>query len=258
MKTIIFFMIACIPLLGFVQNDLEKGLAFNEKTLGKIPHKYDFYTEQLQSGTTFQELKSTNDSIEKSYIHWDVSMGTFIPTNKAKLIGVKPTIGASFGLIYKRMTYDFTLDIRFGSTKNEYQLATTDMTDHYLGGYAGIDLLRDIWSNKKNQMLIGAGVGVDVFEIVPGEYAYRDQSFWEILLFGYDTDNTITIKESKNIYTANFNFGLMYRFYYNKKNYLGIRYRYNIVNYNSRKVLTELTGNFHAITLSFGGGILDF
>jgi len=244
-------IIACFPLLGFAQNDFENGIVFNENTFVRNPFKYGFNTEQL---------KSIDDSISKTFVHWDLSIGTFIPTNNAKLIGVKPTFGASFGLIYKRMTYDLTLDFRFGNTKNEYQLANTDMTDHYFGGYAGIDILRDIWSNKKNQMLIGAGVGLDVFEIVPGEYKYRDPSFWEILLFGYDSYDTATttIKNPKNIFTPNFNFGLMYRFYFNGKNYFGIRYRYNIVDYNSKKVLTDLTGNFHSITLNFGGSILDF
>lgn len=219
-KVLIF---ACIPLLGFAQNDFENGIVFNENTLVRNPFKYDLHTLKLKSDTKSQELKSTNDSIRKTFVHWDLSIGTFIPTNKAKLIGVKPTFGASFGLIYKRMTYDLTLDFRFGNTKNEYQLANTDMTDHYFGGYAGIDILRDIWSNKKNQILIGAGVGLDVFEIVPGEYKYRDPSFWEILLFGYDSYDTITttIKDPKNIFTPNFNFGLMYRFYYNTKIILG-------------------------------------
>ena len=203
--------------------------------------------------TKTQELKSFNDSIKKSFVHWDVSFGAFIPTNNAKLLGVKPTFGASVGLIHKRMTYDFTFDIRFVNTNNEYQLANGDMSNHYFGGYVGIEVLRDIWSNNKNQFLILGGIGLDMFEIKSG--VYRNPKWWEILFFN---EETVTVKDPVTIFSPNINFGAMYRYYYKGKNYFGIKYKYNIVNYNSRKILTDVTGNFHSITLSFGGGILDY
>ncbi|WP_370477248.1 hypothetical protein [Tamlana flava] len=228
-------IITLIPLMGFAQFFSKEKLTNNE----------DFEVKA-------QELEPFNDSIKRTKVHWDLAIGTFIPTKNANLIGVKPTFGGSVGLIHKQMTYDLTFDVRFTNTKMEYQLADGTMTNHYLGGYVGIDILRDIWTHNKNQILLLGGIGLDMFEIVPGEY--RDPTFLETLLFG---DDRVTIEESTNIFSSNINIGLMYRFYYNRKNYFGIRYKYNIVNYNSRKILTDVTGNFHSITLSFGGGILD-
>ena len=37
------------------------------------------------------------------------------------------------------------------------------------------------------------------------------------------------------------------------KQYIGISYQYKIVNYNSDKIVDDLTGNFHSIAISFGG-----
>lgn len=245
-------ILALIPLMSFAQYDIENSITTNEISLKRMTFNEELFTEP-KSETNLQELKSFNDSIKKTIFHWDVSIGTFIPTNKAKFLGVKPTFGASVGFIHKRMTYDFTFDIRFGKTKNKYQLADGSITDHYFGGYVGIDVLRDIWNNNKNQILLLGGIGLDVFEIEPG--VYDDPTFLETLLFGYQT---ITIEEATNIYSPNINFGLMYRFYFNNKNYFGIRYKYNIVDYNSRKIHTDVTGNFHSITLNFGGFIKDF
>ena len=231
-----FIILVCVPFMIFAQFSTTNKITGSESL-----------------NTSSKEFRSFNDSITKSTFHWDVSFGTFIPTNNAKLLGVKPTFGFSFGLTHERMTYDLTVDVRFGKTKNEYQLADGSVTDHYLGGYAGIDILGDIWSNNKNQILLLGGIGVDIFEIVPGEY--RDPTFWETIFLG---DDRITIEESTNIFSFNINFGLMYRFYYNRKNYLGIRYKYNIVNYNSNKIHTDVTGDFHSITLNFGGFIRNY
>ncbi|MEQ3796445.1 hypothetical protein AAFP94_14750 [Flavobacteriaceae bacterium MJ-SS4] len=250
MKNIAFVIIVFIPFLGFVQNDFENGVVVNENTLEIITFKDELFIEQSKSETKLRELKSINDTIKKRKVHYDVSLGIFMPTNQVKLIGVKPTFGFSFGLIHKRMIYDLTIDVRFGKTSSEYQLADGTSTDHYLGGYAGIDILRDIWSNNKNQILILGGLGLDVFEIEPG--VYRDPNWWETLFFGEDR---ITIDQPTNIFSPNINFGLMYRFYYNKKNYFGIRYKFNLVDYNSKKIFTDITGNFHSITINFGGKI---
>ena len=228
--------------MAFAQNNFESNLLDNEN----ISKKMIFGNELLI------EPNSISDTLNKSKVHYSFSIGTFIPTNNAKLIGIKPTFGGSFGLKHKQMSYDLSFDVRFGKTKNEYQLANGNMTDHYLGGYVGIDVARDIWTNNKSQILIFGGVGLDVFEIVPG--VYRDPTFLEEILFG---DDRITIEESKNIFSPNFNFGIMYRFYYNKKNYFGIRYKYNVVNYNSNKIFTDVTGNYHSITINFGFFIKD-
>lgn len=196
---------------------------------------------------------SQNDSIKRGNVHYDIFIGIFVPTQNAKLLGEKAVFGASFGLNHKRMTYDLTFDVRFGKSKHEYQVANSELSNNYLGGYLGIDVSRDIWTSKKNQILLLGGAGMDIFEIEPAEY--RDSSFAEYILFGSEE---VVTKESINIISYNFNFGLMYRYYFRKNKYLGIRYRFNLVDYNSKKILTDLSGNFHSITINFGGFIEDF
>ena len=239
--------------MGFVQNDFKSGTAINKNTLEEFTFKNDLFFDQANFELKKPDHESINDTIRRAYLHYDFSSGIFIPTYKAKLIGVKPSFGFSVGVIYERTTYDITLDFRFGHTKNEYQLANYDKTDNYFGGYIGFDILRDIWTNNKNQILLLGGFGMDIFEIVPAEY--DDPTFLESLLFGAES---IITKNSKNIKSLNINIGLMYRFYFKRNNYLGIRYRYNKVDYNSKKILTDVSGNFHSITLSYGGFTKDY
>ncbi|MBT8393310.1 MAG: hypothetical protein KJN66_00530 [Bacteroidia bacterium] len=224
MKFIILLIF--IPLLGFPQLDFKSSIGSNRITDGDV----------------------INDTARKHHFHYDVFIGTFIPTQNAKLIGVKPIFGASFGISTGITTYDLTGEIRVGKTKNSYQLANSDMTDHYSGAYFGIDIVRGIWTNKKNKILLFGGAGLDLFEIEPAEY--RNPKFLEYIFFG---DEEIKKKDSRNISSLNLNFGLICRFYNKKKNYYAVRYRYNVVDYNSNKILTNVTGNFHSITLSFGG-----
>ena len=210
--------------------------------------KYCFFFIFLITSIIF----SQNDSLNRGRVHYDLFIGTFVPTQNAKLIGVKPVFGASFGIKHKRMNYDLTFDVRIGKSKHKYQLANAELSNNYVGGYLGIDILRDVWTHKKNQILLLGGIGIDLFEIEPAQY--RDSSFLEYILFGSEE---VLTKESINTISYNFNFGLMYRHYFRKNTYFGIRYRFNFVNYNSKKILTDLSGNFHSITLSFGGFIED-
>lgn len=235
---ILQFLLLFLMSLAHAQNVSLKEQMIDQGVFNKTP--------------IFNEGYSTinKDSLKKAPFHYDVSIGTFIPTYKAKLIGVKPTLGISVGFKNKRTTYDLTVDTRFGRTKDEYQLANLNETNHYMGGYVGLDILRDVWTNNKSQILLLGGFGMDLFEIEPA--IYRDPTFWETVFYG---DDRIIVKDSKNIFSPNLNLGLMFRYYHKSKNYFGIRYRYNIVDYNSNKILTDITGNFHSITLSFGGVI---
>ena len=258
MKKAAYFIISLlISLIGFAQEEHFKGMVSNYNVSERIPTTGDLFFNTSSRASQSLQGKAVKDSIKRTILHVDLGLGSFIPTNKAKLIGPKPTFIISFGIIQNQMTYDLTIATRFGRTKEEYQPINSDMTDHYLGGYIGIDILRDIWSNNRNQLLLTGGFGMDLFEFEPATYTYRDSSFLEVLLLNYETSERIVDKESKNIFSPNINFGLMYRYYLSRKNYLGVRYRYNIVDYNSRKIITDLTGNFHSVTIHFGWKFLD-
>ena len=237
-----------IPFMGFTQNAFNSDLRSNKNTSERFSLNDDFLFDQTDLKFKITDGNAINDTIRKPHFHYDVFIGTFIPTQKAKLIGVKPVLGASFGINTGVTTYDLTAEIRFGKTKDSYELANSDRTDHYSGAYFGIDILRETWTIKNNQILLFGGAGLDLFEIEPAEYS--DPSFLEFILFG---DEEIQTKDSRNIFSLNLNFGVIFRFYNKKKNYYAIRYRYNFVDYNSSKILTDMTGNFHSITFSFGG-----
>ncbi|MBT8258761.1 MAG: hypothetical protein KJO49_09845 [Bacteroidia bacterium] len=247
-KANIFVILMLIPLMGIPQNDFNSGIRSNNRTSERFLFDDVLLADQAEFKLRYSDSLAINDSIKKTIFHYDFFIGTFIPTQKLELLGVKPAVGVSFGINSERMTYDLTLEMRFGKTKNSYELANLEMTNNYFGGYLGIDVMRDIWTGKKNQVLFFVGGGADLFEIEPGDY--RDPNFVEYILFGEDQIQT---KSSRNIFSHNFNFGLTFRFFNKKKNYYAIRYRYNMVDYNSNKIRTDVTGNYHSITLSFGG-----
>ena len=247
-KVSYFVLLTFLPLIGFSQVKFKNRISTDESSVERSSIKDLSKNDQADFKYVVPDSVPVNDTIRSSFMHYDIYIGTFIPTQKAELIGAKPLIGLSIGVNKNRMTYDLTLEIRFGKTNEEYQLANTKMTDHYLGGYAGIDIMGEISNAKKSQFLLFGGAGLDLFEIEPAEY--RDPTFLEYLFLG---NEMITTKRSRNIVSPNFNFGVIYRIYLNEESYLGIRYRYNFVDYNSKKILTDVTGNFHSITLSYGG-----
>ena len=215
-------------------NDLELlySLLYSEK-IDEFYHKlqeseYENYTIRMNYDKQIHELKKLPDG------HYDISIGAFIPTSKASLLGFHPTLGISGGLKFKKITYDFTMDMRFGSTRDKYQVIKSDtlITDYYFGAYFGFDISYDILRYKKSELLLLGGIGFD----------------------GFDTELTSSDNGAVvSVLSANLNGGLMYRWYYNNENYIGICYQYNFVNYNSDKIVNDLTGNFHSIALSFGG-----
>lgn len=185
----------------------------------RIRHEYD---------TRIQKLKKMRDK------HFNISLGLTIPTSNAELLGIHPTFGVSSGIKHARITYNLSMDFRFGPTKETYQvikISDTISSNYYFGAYIGFDGSFDIFRLKKNELLLLAGIGIDGFDTE------------------FKSSNTDPIV---SVFSPNFNTGLQYRWYYNGKNYLGIQYKYNIVNYNSKHIMNDLTGNFHSVAISFG------
>ena len=219
-------------------------LFFSTSAAQFVPREAPIVADPIQDDA--EDIQSGN------LFHYDIYAGAFVPTHEMKLIGTKPLLGLSFGINNQKMTYDLTLEFRFGKSKEEYQLSNGLVTDNYVGGYLGVDMLREIAGNEKSTLLVLGGVGLDLFEIEPAEY--RDPTTLEYIFLG---DEEILTKRSRNIFSYNLNLGAMYRIRLKANTYLGWRYRYNIVNYNSRKINTDVSGNFHTITLSFGGFTRD-
>jgi len=64
-----------------------------------------------------------------------------------------------------------------------------------------------------------------------------------------DKDNDL---KAESTWTYNFNFGLGYRYYVTNKFYLGLRGKYNIVDYALNNVI-DFTGNPITIQFTIGG-----
>ncbi len=248
-KRISILLLVLLPTLVFGQINLEKRLSKQVSQSTDFDNDLElpfslldseqidaFYHKLLEPEFKDYTIRKANNKevTELPKGHFDISLGTFIPTSKAKSLGSHPTLGISGGLKYNRLTYGLTLDMRFGPTKEKYQVLKRDTltTDYYFGVYFGMDVSYDLIRYKNNELLLLAGFGYDGF----------DTEFT-----GPSDDPMVTIS------SYNLNGGLMYRCYYNDKNYIGISYQYNLVDYNSDKIIENLTGNFHSISISFGG-----
>lgn len=167
--------------------------------------------------------------------HFDITAGSYLPTGNAKLLGNHANIGISGGFKANKITYDFSFQFRFVNSPEYYNVKradTTFITNHFFSTYIGLDLSYPLFKVFKNEFLIMTGIGYESLE----------------------TEKSVSAKAGEiiSIDKANFNFGLMQRWYFNDRNYVGLSYKYNIINYNSRKIVENLSGNFHSVGLHFG------
>lgn len=165
--------------------------------------------------------------------HTSIALGTYVPTYDAALLGVHPSIGLSTGIKMKRLTLGVAMDFRFGATKENYRVLKSDTltTDYFFGAYVGLDMVYQLLKRERNELLVLSGIGVD----------------------GFDTEFSSSNDEDiVSVASLNLNAGLMYRWYLSNRKYIGISYRYNVVNYNHDKIIEDLTGNFHSVAISFG------
>jgi len=165
--------------------------------------------------------------------HVAIGPALFVPTGNMKTLGLHPEIDMSFGFTFSRFTVDAIFNIRFEKTAFPYQilkLGSIMTTDYFLGGLYGLELQYELVGTPKHKVYLSAGAGLDGF----------DTGYWS-------TDYNII-----SVTNANINFGLQYRWYYNQKNYLGLCYHYNLVNYSIPELITDLSGNYHTFSLNFG------
>ncbi len=159
--------------------------------------------------------------------------GVMIPSgNLLEYIGVKPQFGVQFGYKVNKVQYDLSILLRSGNTRKEYQIiyqGEPKITDHYLGGYVGLDLAYELSRKKRSEFDLVGGIAYDGFDVVEG--------------------NTEKEIKGKSLNSLNLNFGLGYRFCGKKFNYLGIQAKYNFVNYKNSGG-TDFGGNYISLVLT--------
>ncbi len=232
-------------------NNLSVGLLALRKDLSPVERFFllwysDDFNNALKmldsdelNGTKLQEiyLKMKKEDEHTGHWHWDIMAGIWIPNGNLDVVGPHPFLGFRFGVRYPKLTVDLALGFKFITSPNTYQVSkagTVWDTDHFFGGYAGIDAAYKLFSAGKNRFDMIGGIAWDGFDALSVD---KDGS-----------DDKIT----KSINSLNLNIGLGYKFNFKNNRYLGIDCKYNFVNYKNSGG-TNLDGNAFTINLIFGG-----
>jgi hypothetical protein len=189
-------------------------------------------------GTLIQELYFNKIKKHKRQIigHGDFLLGVWIPQDNLEIVGTHPFFGFRGGLKYKRLIADATLGFKFGKSPNIYQVYENDSlwdTDHFFGGYVGLDLGLEMFRIKNSSFDLIGGIAFDGFDVLKVD----------------DSNSNKDI--SKSINSLNLNIGLGYKYNINQWNYIGVDFKYNFVDYKN-KMGTDLSGNSLTINLIYG------
>lgn len=229
---------------------------FTKKSFGSLKPNYrtnqvefvlcEFYSDNYD--TIFSRLQTkeyANSIISKEYkkavntylimpeAHLSWITGVWIPTGNIKRLGIHPELGFQLGVKHKKMNYDLTMAIKFLNSANDYYARRTktsdlELTNHFLGGHIGVDVGRDIFVKKAHEIQLTCGIAFDGFDAL-------------------EENKNLDLK-SASIWSYNFSFGLGYRYYVTTGFYLGLRAKYNIVDYTLNNIV-DFTGN--PITVHF-------
>lgn len=188
---------------------------------------YGFYTEYQNE---------VNKYAKKSDFHVAWITGLWIPTGKLQTLGTHPEFGLILGGKTKKISYDLVMSFRVGKSKNSYSVKISNdsvvQSDYYLGGYFGCDLGYDLFYKSGHDFQILGGIGWDGFDAIEG-----------------DVDNDI---QGVSLGALNLNAGLGYRYFLTNSFYLGLRTKYNFVDYSSSGKV-DLKGNTISIQFIIGG-----
>jgi len=189
-------------------------------------------------GTKIQELYFNQIKQYKRQVigHEDFLLGAWIPQDNLKTLGSHPYFGFRGGIKYKRFMADATCGFKFGKSQNVYQVYKNDSvwnTDHFLGGYIGLDLGLEMFQIKKSSFDLIGGIAYDGFDALNAD----------------DPNSNTNI--TKSINSLNLNIGLGYKYNINQWNYIGVDIKYNILDYKNT-LGTDLNGNAFTINLILG------
>lgn len=166
--------------------------------------------------------------------------GAWVPSGGIARLGVHPDIGVQLGSKFRKVNLDFTVMFKFLPSKNSYYARrvssnnATVVTNKFFGGYIGVDFGYDVWKRKKMELQALFGTGFDGFDAL-------------------DQDTTKGLGSERTM-TYNINWGVGYRYYISNSTYVGMRAKYNVVDYALNEVVSF---NGHPITITFCVGGLS-
>jgi hypothetical protein len=195
------------------------------------------YTE-TNIGALYAKVKPKPEKTR--YLHWEGSLGVWIPNNNLAFLGVHPNIGFRAGKSRNKWTTDFSLGFKFIESPNTYYVNFENEmydTNDFAGVYVGVDLAYELLRRGKHSLSAAGGVGFDGIEC---------------LNFGDDGDDETS--DTKWLATFNRNIGLIYKFHYKNQRYIGLEAKYNSVNYSNTGG-TNLYGKVFTVSLLVGNSI---
>jgi hypothetical protein len=246
------------PYFGFVPIGGEFDL-FTQELAAEVkrtyaPESVEYLLAEFYSGdgeSFFSKLQSTqyqgtvlqnryNYAVDKylNYpeMHLSLIAGIWIPTGDIKILGNHPDVGFQVGSKRNKWSYDFTCSFKWGDTPTPYWARRTkstnnrELTREFFGGYLGFDVGRDVFKKRGHEIQALMGLGYDGFDV------FEENSGMPV----------------ESVGSYNLNFGLEYRYYFSSSFYIGLRGKYNVVDYRLNHVI-DFTGNPITIHLAIGG-----
>ena len=210
------------------------------------------YSDELDGtrikGLYLQEKKAREEAV---HFHNNWMLGVWIPQDNLGLLGVHPFIGYRFGVKYKKLTADISLGLKFGKSPNTYQVYKDGIiwdTNHFFGGYIGLDTGYELFRFKNNSIDLIGGIAYSGFNTLNEKN--------NDCCACCSNNNKI----SHSINSLNLNIGLGYKFHFKRQRfnqrYLGIDIKYNFVNFKNPHG-TNLDGNVFTVNLILGNVIGD-
>ena len=191
--------------------------------------------DHLNTTLAKEYAKTVKKYMDMSELHRSWITGLWIPTGDLKTIGTHPSLGFQIGSKVRKMNYDLTFVFKFLKAENSYVAyrdGVPELTDDFFGGYIGFDVGRDIYTENGHEIQLTGGIAADGFDAL-------------------DADDELDL-DSETAWTYNFNFGLGYRFYIKNSFYIGLRAKYNVVDYSLNKV-TDFSGKPFTLQFMIGG-----
>lgn len=217
-------------------------------------HDFDEAMEQLNSGilsgTTIDTLFLLRESellemreaeeAEKQQqgsltgFHAGFSFGTWMPTDKLKMLGNHPQIGLLAGRNTENVLFQAQVNLGFLEAPQAYiaeiggsLYETTDFMQVYAGIHTGFDML----SNPRHSLYITGGVGYDGID--PRNNAEREEGVTGM------------------IHALNINAGITYHRIFEGNRFFTIIVRHNFVDYRNNRG-SDLSGNVITVGLGYG------
>ncbi len=178
----------------------------------------------------------TNEYLKQPEFHASLILGAWIPTGGITKLGTHPEIGYQIGFKQRKFNYDLTMSFKFLNSANDYYarrgaLEELELTNNFFGGHIGFDLGYDIYAKNGNEIQLTGGIAYDGFDAL-------------------EQDEELDLK-SATVSSYNFSLGFSYRFYITNQTYIGLRAKYNIVDYTLNEIV-DFTGNPITVQLLIG------